>query len=113
MVDMSPFIEAMAQQVAIRVKAELESSGVVRPRLLNVKQAAVYLGRTRTASGISRAAERSPWCASIAACSSTFTTWTDGFHKINLDLTGSVLAQSKHGQDECQECQVRDGQYLP
>jgi hypothetical protein len=45
-VDMSPFIEAMAQQVAIRVKTELESSGVVRPRLLNVKQAAVYLGRT-------------------------------------------------------------------
>ena len=46
MVDMSPFIDAIAEQVAIRVKTELESKGVVRPRLLNVKQAAVYLGRT-------------------------------------------------------------------
>ena len=46
MVDMSPFIEAIAEQVAIRVKAELESRGVVQPRLLNVKQAAVYIGRT-------------------------------------------------------------------
>ena len=43
---MSPLIEAIAEQVAIRVKGELESKGVVQPRLLNVKQAAIYLGRT-------------------------------------------------------------------
>jgi len=45
-VDMSPFIDAIAQNVATRVRTELESRGVVQPRLLNVKQAAVYLGRT-------------------------------------------------------------------
>ena len=40
-------MDALAEKVAEKVKARLEEKGgIVRPRLYDVKQAALYLGRT-------------------------------------------------------------------
>lgn len=43
------FIDALAERVAQKLRGQLDQDGVtstVRPRLLTVEQAAVYLGRT-------------------------------------------------------------------
>lgn len=47
MTDLEGLIDALADKVAERVQARMnKGGGVVRPRLLNVDQAALYLGRT-------------------------------------------------------------------
>lgn len=43
---MSPLVDAIAARLLDRLKPILEANQSVRPRLLTVEQAAVYLGRT-------------------------------------------------------------------
>jgi predicted DNA-binding transcriptional regulator AlpA len=46
---MAPMIEAIAARVAALLAPQLQASGAVKPRLLTVAQAAIYLGRTEKA----------------------------------------------------------------
>ena len=43
------FVEAIAQRVAAILAPKIETANALRPRLLTVDQAAVYLGRTDSA----------------------------------------------------------------
>ncbi len=45
-----PMVEAVAQRVAEKLKPMIEACQGVRPRLLTVRQAAEYLGRTQKAT---------------------------------------------------------------
>jgi excisionase family DNA binding protein len=50
--DLGALLDALAERVAEKVRASLAENGggmAVRPRLLTVEQAAVYLGRTKDA----------------------------------------------------------------
>jgi excisionase family DNA binding protein len=51
--DLEWLLEILAERVAVKVRAELIQDGAggaaVRPRLLTVEQAAVYIGRTKEA----------------------------------------------------------------
>ncbi|MBY0504441.1 MAG: helix-turn-helix domain-containing protein [Bryobacteraceae bacterium] len=46
---LDPLVDAIAERVAARVRAELSARTAVVPVLLNVKDAGVYLGRTEQA----------------------------------------------------------------
>lgn len=49
-VDLDAAIDRLAERVVARLRGELVSeTGPIRPRLLTVKQAAVYLGRSKHA----------------------------------------------------------------
>jgi hypothetical protein len=79
-------LEDLATRVAAKLRGELgngSSNGAgIKPRLLTIEQAAVYLGRSQEAVKHLVTSGALPRCRQTAACFWTCMTWTPGSKSI-------------------------------